>query len=41
MAQVTPLYKKADALDKNNYRPVSVLSVISKVYEKNLRKSAE
>ena len=35
-AQVTPIYKKSDALQKSNYRPVSVLSIISKIYEKVL-----
>ena len=30
-AQVTPLFKKNDILDKKNYRPVSVLNNISKV----------
>ena len=33
-AQVTPLFKKNDPLDKKNYRPVSVLTNISKVFEK-------
>ena len=33
-AQVTPLFKKNDPLDKKNYRPVSVLNNISKVFEK-------
>ena len=33
-AQVTPLFKKNDPLDKRNYRPVSVLNNISKVFEK-------
>ena len=34
LAKVTPLYKKNDKLDVGNYRPVSVLSVLSKVLEK-------
>ena len=33
-AQVTPLYKKNNNLDKSNYRPVSVLPCISKIYER-------
>ena len=33
-AQVTPLHKKNDPLSKTNYRPVSVLSVFSKIFEK-------
>ena len=33
-AQVTPLYKKNDPLLKTNYRPVSVLCICSKIFEK-------
>ena len=33
-AQVTPLHKKNDPLSKTNYRPVSVLPVFSKTFEK-------
>ena len=33
-ANITPLYKKDDPLDKTNYRPVSVLPLLSKVYER-------
>ena len=32
-AEVSPIYKKADNLSKCNYRPVSVLTSISKLYE--------
>ena len=32
-AQVVPIHKKNDPLDKENYRPVSVLPIISKAYE--------
>jgi hypothetical protein len=32
-AQVVPLHKKNDPLDKKNYRSVSILPTISKVYE--------
>ena len=35
-AQVTPLHKKNNALDKTNYRPVSVLPIFSKIFEKVL-----
>ena len=35
-AQVTPLFKKDDPLAKKNYRPVSILPIISKIYEKVL-----
>ena len=37
-AQVTPLYKKNDPLSKTNYRPVSVLCIFSKIFEKILEK---
>ena len=29
-----PVYKKKDATDKANYRPVSILPLLSKVFEK-------
>jgi hypothetical protein len=35
-AQVTPLYKKNDPLLKTNYRPVNVLCIFSKIFEKIL-----
>ena len=38
LADVTPLYKKSDPEDKTNYRPISVLPSLSKVYEKILYK---
>ena len=34
LANVTPIFKKGDPLNKTNYRPVSVLPLISKVIEK-------
>jgi len=34
MSNVTPIHKKGATTDKNNYRPVSVLSAISKLFEK-------
>ena len=34
LANVAPVFKKEDALDKSNYRPVSILPLLSKVYEK-------
>jgi Notch-like protein len=30
---VTPLYKKKDHMCKENYRPISIISVFSKVFE--------
>ena len=35
-AQVTPVYKKNDPLEKSNYRPVSILPAPSKIFEKVL-----
>ena len=34
LAEVTLVFKKKDDLDKENYRPVSVLSHVSNVFEK-------
>ena len=34
IANVIPIYKKDDKLDYNNYRPISLLSNIIKIYEK-------
>ena len=36
LGDVSPIFKKDDSTDKNNYRPISVLSAISKIYEKLL-----
>ena len=35
-ANVSLIFKKDDPLDKENYRPVSILPLLSKVYEKLL-----
>ncbi len=35
-AKVTPLFKKGLKSDPNNYRPISVIPVVSKVFEKNV-----
>ena len=34
LANITPIFKKDDPLDKSNYRPVSILPLLSKVYER-------
>ena len=34
LADIIPVYKKNSAYDKENYRPISLLSVFSKVFEK-------
>ena len=34
LAEVSPVFEKEDALDKENYRYVSVLSNVSKVFER-------
>ena len=33
-ARVTPLFKQGESSDLNNYRPISVISVIAKVLER-------
>ena len=33
-ANVRPIYKKEDTFDKRNYRPVCILPLLSKVYER-------
>ena len=33
-AEVVPVYKKNDKKDKSNYRSISILSNISKIYER-------
>ena len=32
LAEVSPIFKKNDDLDKENYRPVNILSHVSKVF---------
>ena len=34
LAEVTPVYRKKDPLNKENYRPVNVMSHVSKIFEK-------
>ena len=38
LAEVVPVYKKNDKKDKSNYRPISILSNISKIYERCIQK---
>ena len=38
IAKVTPIFKKGSRSDKNNYRPISILSVFSKIFEKLMHK---
>ena len=35
-ADITPVHKKDDTNNKNNYRPVSILPFLSKAFEKCL-----
>jgi hypothetical protein len=35
-AQVVPIHKENSILDKSNYRPVSILPVMSKVFERTI-----
>ena len=34
LANITPLFKKDDRTDKSNYRPISILPNLSKVFDK-------
>ena len=36
VANITPVFKKGDKTDKSNYRPVSILPLISKVFERKI-----
>ena len=36
LSDITPVFKKLDPIDKANYRPVSILPLLSKVFEKIL-----
>ena len=38
LADITPTFKKGDATCAENYRPVSVLPVVSKIYEKIMQR---
>ena len=36
LAEIAPIHKKEDPFDKDNYRSISILPLISKVFEKNI-----
>ena len=36
LSDITPLFKKDEAMDKRNYRPITVLCALSKVFERLL-----
>ena len=38
IANVIPLYKGGSVEDPNNYRPISLLPTISKIFEKHIAK---
>ena len=38
LANITPVYKKSDPLDKTNYQPVCVLPVVTKIFERIMQK---
>ena len=38
LADITPVYKKNDPLDRTNYRPISTLPVVSKIFERIMQK---
>ena len=41
LANITPIFKKEDSLNKENYRPVSIFSHLSKVFERILYKQID
>ena len=38
LADITPVFKKKDSYFKKNYRPVSILSIISEIFERLIQK---
>ena len=41
LADITPIFKKKDSLNKENYRPVSILPHLSKVFERIIYKQID
>ena len=41
LADIRPIFKKEDSLNKENYRPVSILTHLSKVFERILYKQVD
>ena len=41
LAEVSPVFKKKNDLGKENYRPVSVLSYVTKVFERIIYQQIE
>ena len=38
LVDISPIFKSIDSTDKNNYRPISILRSVSKLFEKLIRK---
>ena len=36
MAKVSPIFKNGSKSDLNNYRPISVIPTVAKIFEKNI-----
>ena len=41
MFEICPIFKKGDAMNVCNYRPVSILPIVSKIYEKEMVRQLE
>ncbi len=41
MAEISPVFKRNDHLQKDNYRPVSILSTFSKLLEQQMAKQLQ